>query len=105
MYPINVITCTKIIDRPHVCCHAIGYKIIAIPYVSFNCDLANSQAVHQVNKKKPMKLDDIKKFAILKNEIGIRVRDQRNGAQVLLENENNPKAFAIPSLIVAIWLM
>ena len=42
-----------------------------------------------------MKLDDIKKFAILKNGIGIKgekvckqVRDQRNGAYVLLENEN-----------------
>ena len=74
MYPINVITYTKIIDRPHVCCHAIGYKIIAIPYVLFNCDLANSQAVHQVDKKKPMKLDDIKKFAILKKWN----RDQRS---------------------------
>ena len=41
-----------------------------------------------------MKLDDIKKFAILKNVIGIedqkvrkQVRDQRNCAQVLLEIE------------------
>ena len=39
-----------------------------------------------------MKLDDIKKFANLKNGIGIegqnvckQVRDQRNSAQVLLE--------------------
>ena len=38
-----------------------------------------------------MKLDDIKKFAILKNGIGIKgqkvhkqVRDERNGAQMLL---------------------
>ena len=52
-----------------------------------------------------MKLDDIKKFAILKNGIGIEgqkickhVRDQRNSAQVLLEIEKNPKAFAIPIL-------
>ena len=48
-----------------------------------------------MDKKKPMKLDDIKKIAILKNGIGIegqkvckQVRDQRNGTQVLLENEN-----------------
>ena len=27
-----------------------------------------------------------------------QVRDQRNGAQVLLDNEINPKAFAIPIL-------
>ena len=48
-----------------------------------------------MDKNKPMKLDDIKKFAILKSGIGIegqksmqKVRDQRNGAQVLLEIEN-----------------
>ena len=42
-----------------------------------------------------MKLDDIKKFAILKNGIGIegqkvhkQVRDQRNSAQMLLEIKN-----------------
>ena len=59
-----------------------------------------------------MKLDDIKKITILKNGIGIegqkvrkQVRDQRNSAQVLLEIEKNPKAFAIPILTVAIWLM
>ena len=48
-----------------------------------------------LNKDVIMKLDNIKKFAILKNGIGIKgqkvhkqVRDQRNGAQMLLEIEN-----------------
>ena len=34
-----------------------------------------------------------------------QVRDQRNGAKVLLKNEINPKAFAIPIWTVTIWLM
>ena len=57
----------------------------------------------QSTKKKPVKLDDIKKFAFLKNGIGIegqkvfkQVRDQRNGVQVLLENENKSKSICYP---------